>query len=119
MAKYDVNLDGVNRFTVEMPERVSPAQIKTLLNLHDDAEIVEWKHGVDPKLPTHANRNVCDIELSVVIDRNENRFEEIARFVDEVREQNMSVPDSEIYLEINDKMSDHEVVTLVVPKKRY
>lgn len=67
-------------------------------------------------IPLCENENTTDIDLGLMTDRDDVSFEEIAEFVDKVRKYNPNKKDSEIFIKRDENQSDHEYMTLVVPR---
>lgn len=67
-------------------------------------------------VPVCENENTTDIDLGLMTDRDDVSFEEIAEFVDKVRKYNPNKKDSEIFIKRDENQSDHEYMTLIVPR---
>lgn len=93
---------------------------------YDKAIVVANNFGYNMKAvlestiePLNQNKNIKDIQLSLGTDSfhfNET-FSDIAEFVDRVRKENVGLTDDQITMKFDEDYSDHEMVTLTVPKR--
>lgn len=111
----DIMLDDEHHITMSGTDD----QIQHFITSYNGtAVIVGWEDDNGPNFPRNKNQNLKDIDLMISIEGEDYSFKDIAEFVDMVRKYNPNLSDSDITLNFDQSRSDHEVVTLVVPRKR-